>query len=119
MGDAGCDLYIPEDVETNRPGEVLKIPLGFALELPDGWEAQIRPRSSSSARGYYVAFGTIDSGYRGEIALIISNPRCCFKLNAGDRVAQMVFAPVYQATFIEVDELSKSDREGGFGSTGK
>lgn len=119
-GDSGCDLYLPEEeVSTQWPGQVLKIPLGFAMEMPEGWEAQIRPRSSSSANGLHIALGTIDSGYRGEIALLVSDQHRCFTLRKGDRVAQMVFAPVYQATFTEVSELSPSEREGGFGSTGK
>lgn len=118
-GDSGCDLYLPEEVSTQWPGQVLKIPLGFAMEMPEGWEAQIRPRSSSSATGLHVALGTIDSGYRGEIALLVSDQHRCFTLRKGDRVAQMVFAPVYQATFTEVSDLSPSEREGGFGSTGK
>jgi dUTP pyrophosphatase len=132
-GDAGADLYAVERVEL-RPGEARVVRCGVAIELPDGYEAQIRPRSSLSKRGVHVALGTIDSGYRGEIgatALLLDHrdrwdaeeqgPRPHrFVVRAGDRIAQLVIAPVTRATFEEAEELSASERgDGGWGSSGR
>lgn len=125
---AGWDLYLPEDVVIGI--EPQKIPLGIAMELPPGWEAQIRPRSSAALRGITVQLGTVDADYRGPLCLVAhallrpdpfsglrSRP---IHFQAGDRLAQMVFKPVWNAAVEWVDELSETDRgDGGFGSTGR
>ena len=120
VGDSGADLYCTVSV-TLEPGERRIVPTGVCLEIPDGYEAQVRPRSGMSARGLDVAFGTIDSGYRGEVGVIVcNNRRTPFDLNIGARIAQLVIAPVVRAKFVSVDSLSRTDRgAGGFGSTGQ
>ena len=97
------------------------IPCGFAFEIPDGYELQVRPRSGLSKRGVHVDLGTIDSDYRGEVGVIVTNlSEEPFIINDGDRIAQGIIAPVWQASFAPADELSDSQRgAGGFGSTGK
>ena len=100
-----------------------RIPTGLRLEIPEGYEAQVRPRSGlSSTHGVTIlnAPGTIDSDYRGEVQVILinlgSDP---FEVKRGTRIAQIVFAPVVQADFNLQRTLSRSERgEGGFGSTG-
>lgn len=122
-GDSGFDLIALEDVML-KPRAITFIPLGFALEIPHGLEVQIRSRSGLSGKLITVANspGSVDSGYRGEVAAIIYNANeseyFCAK---GSRIAQGVLAPVYEAVFVETDKenLTPSDRgEGGFGSTG-
>lgn len=120
-GDAGADVCAVESVRL-RYGEPVVIPFGFAIELPDGYEAQIRPRSSLSKAGVFVSLGTVDAGYRGVVGatLTLVRPGADFEIFIGDRVAQMVIAPVTHATFEEAEELSASERgTGGFGSTGR
>jgi dUTP pyrophosphatase len=101
-----------------------KIPLGFAMAIPQGFEAQIRPRSGLSSR-YGITLpnapGTIDSDYRGEVLIpLINLGRESFTVEPGMRVAQMVIAPVVQAVVQEVEALDETDRgAGGFGSTGR
>ena len=121
-GDAGMDLLAIEDVWV-RPFNKAIIPTGIYLEIPDGYECQIRSRSGLAAKhGLNVmnSPGTIDSGYRGEIKVILHNHHFqSYDLKKGDRVAQMVFAPVTIAEFVNVEELTNSERgEGGLGSTG-
>mgnify|MGYP001210242190 CR=1 FL=1 len=122
-GDAGMDICASEDIKI--PAFSWKaIPTGIYIELPEGYECQIRSRSGLAAKfGINVlnSPGTIDSGYRGEIKVILKNSdHRPFQIEAGDRVAQMVFAPVTTARFTEVAELSNTERgEGGLGSTGK
>lgn len=107
------------------PGKRLVVPTGFAFEIPPGWEGQVRPRSGL-ARRYGVTVvnspGTVDSDYRGEIVILLINhgEEPC-PIERGERIAQIVFAPVAQAVqFQEVAELSTSERgEKGFGSTGR
>jgi len=121
---AGADLRACiEKPIALHPGERMLIPTGFSMELPYGWEAQIRPRSGLAFKhGITVlnAPGTIDSDYRGEVKVLLINlGNEPFIIEPGMRIAQMVIAPVQQAKFIEVEELSESHRgEGGFGSTG-
>lgn len=123
---AGMDLSacLPEDASiTIQPGEIAKVPLGFAIALPIGFEAQIRPRSGlATKQGITVpnAPGTVDSDYRGEmIVALINLGREPFVVTHGLRVAQMVIARVAHATLTEVDELDTTARgAGGFGSTG-
>jgi len=123
-GAAGMDLASAADGPiTIAPGQRLGVPTGWSMEIPAGFEAQVRPRSGMALRyGVTVvnAPGTIDSDYRGEIVVLLVNvgqePHI---IAPGDRVAQMVIAPVVQAAIEEVSELSQTDRgEGGFGHTG-
>ncbi|MBX9634032.1 MAG: dUTP diphosphatase [Magnetospirillum sp.] len=121
---AGLDLMacIPADI-TIAPGKRALIPTGFAVALPQGFEAQVRPRSGLAAKhGVTVlnAPGTIDADYRGEIGVILINlGEVEFAVSRGMRIAQLVVAPVSHATLVEVAELSETDRgAGGFGSTG-
>ena len=99
------------------------VPTGIAIAMPPGWEAQMRPRSGLAAKHGIAcvnAPGTIDADYRGELKVILINHGAeDFTINRGDRIGQMVFAPVFQASFDEVDELDETARgAGGFGSTG-
>ncbi|MEM8935957.1 MAG: dUTP diphosphatase [Pseudomonadota bacterium] len=121
---AGCDIRaaVSEPV-TLQPGARAMIPTGLAIALPPGWEAQMRPRSGLAAKhgvALVNAPGTIDADYRGEIKVILINHGSeDFVVNRGERVAQMVIAPVFQAQFTVVDTLDDTERgEGGFGSTG-
>ena len=102
----------------------LVIPTGIIIEIPSGFEAQVRPRSGLAANNGISVLntpGTIDSDYRGEIKVILFNhSKENFTINNGDRIAQMVLTPIIKAEFQEVDELPKTFRgKGGFGSTGK
>jgi dUTP pyrophosphatase len=123
---AGMDLAacLPEGEKvTIQPGQIVKIPLGFAVALPIGYEAQIRPRSGLSTKhGVTVpnAPGTVDSDYRGEMVVaLINHGREPFTVEHGLRIAQMIVAPVSHAQLLEVDELDATTRgAGGFGSTG-
>jgi dUTP pyrophosphatase len=122
---AGMDLYaeLTEDLVLS-PGERSLVPTGIALEIPDGYEAQIRPRSGLALRHGITLVnspGTIDPDYRGEIAIIVINHGTePFRIKSGDRIAQMVFSRFVRAEFNEVSELGKTVRgEGGFGHTGK
>jgi dUTP pyrophosphatase len=122
-GDAGADLVAAVDVEL-APGERSVVPTGTAIALPEGYAAFVHPRSGLAARcgvALVNAPGTIDSGYRGEIQVIVVNldPREPVRLARGDRIAQLVIQRVERARFVEVDQLPDSVRgEGGFGSTG-
>lgn len=124
-GAAGMDLCaFLKDAVTLQPLERKLIPTGLKIELPHGYEAQIRPRSGMSIKHGITlvnCIGTIDEDYRGEVcvpAINLSNES--FTINNGDRIAQMVIAPVTKAELKVVSELSDTTRgEGGFGSTGK
>jgi dUTP pyrophosphatase len=122
-GDAGADLMTTVDV-TIPPGERALVPTGVALALPDGYAGFVHPRSGLAARaGLSIvnAPGTIDSGYRGEVKVVLVNldPREPVTLRRGDRIAQLVVQQVETARFVEVGALSASDRgDGGYGSTG-
>ncbi|MCX8029329.1 MAG: dUTP diphosphatase [Brevinematales bacterium] len=121
---AGLDLYacIDEDIVIN-PGEIKSIPTGISIELPDGYEAQIRPRSGL-ALNYGLTLpntpGTIDPDYRGEIIVILMNlGKEPFIVKNGMRIAQMVISKFERVSIKVVDELSQTSRgTGGFGSTG-
>ncbi len=121
---AGLDLCAvldePLDIE---PGKRYLVPTGIAIALPAGYEAQVRPRSGLAWRDGVTLVnspGTIDADYRGEIKVIIINHgQAAVKIAHGDRIAQMVIAPVVQVKLITVDELDSTVRaEGGFGHTG-
>lgn len=123
-GDAGADLYAvePEDVEI-KPGQVVAIQTGIALEIPYGYVGLIHPRSGLAGKKAITvanAPGTVDSGYRGEILVLLTNIGTETQvISHGDRIAQLVIQKVENAAFTEVTELSDSERgEGGFGSTG-
>jgi dUTP pyrophosphatase len=123
-GSAGLDLRAVVDGEVVlRPGERLRVPTGLVLEIPPGWEGQIRPRSGLALKhGISVlnAPGTIDSDYRGEVAVILVNlGETPFAIQRGDRIAQLVLARAETIEWEETGLLEESDRgEGGFGSTG-
>jgi dUTP pyrophosphatase len=107
-----------------EPGERLLVPTGFAIELPDGYEAQIRPRSGLALRhglGVANSPGTVDSDYRGEIKVILINfGQEAYTLIRGERIAQLVVAPVTRVDLVEVTELGETQRgAGGFGHTGR
>lgn len=121
-GAAGMDVLAAEDV-TIAPGARHAVASGFAMAIPPGYEIQVRPRSGLAFKhGITVPNtpGTIDSDYRGELKIILINLGAePFEVHRGDRVAQLVLAPVTQAAWHEVDELDETARgEGGFGSTG-
>jgi len=123
-GSAGFDLRAAVDGEVIlRPGERRLVPTGIVLEIPAGWEGQVRPRSGLALRhgvGVVNAPGTIDSDYRGEVAVILINlGEAPFTLRRGDRVAQLVIARVETVEWEEAETLAESGRGGGgFGSTG-
>ncbi len=124
-GSAGMDIRISleEDFILER-GKITLLPTGFKMAVPEGFEAQIRPRSGLAIKngiGLLNSPGTIDADYRGEIKIILINmgdeP---FSVKRGDRIAQMVVREVFQGEWRTVDELPETDRnDGGFGHTGK
>lgn len=121
-GAAGMDVVSAEDV-TLAPGGRHAVATGLAMAIPPGFEIQVRPRSGLALKhGISVSNspGTIDSDYRGELKVILINHGAqAFEIRRGDRVAQLVLAPVTRAAWLTVDELESTERgEGGFGSTG-
>jgi len=122
-GDAGADLTLTEDVEL-APLHRVVVGTGVAVAIPEGYAGFVHPRSGLAARhglGVVNAPGTIDSGYRGEITVILVNhdPDHALTLRRGDRIAQLVVQPVVRARFVPVEELPGSVRgAGGHGSTG-
>ena len=124
---AGLDLLaaVPEDdALTLQPGRYALVPTGLSIALPEGYEAQVRPRSGLAAKhGVTVlnAPGTIDADYRGEIGVLLINHGAePFTIRRGERIAQMVIAPVARAELVAVTELPSTARgSGGFGSTGR
>jgi dUTP pyrophosphatase len=121
---AGMDLRAAVDEpQVLRPGARAAIPTGLAIALPPGFEAQVRPRSGLALRAGVTALnspGTIDADYRGEVKVILINHgEEELTVRRGDRIAQLVIAPVVQATWAEVASLDETPRgSGGFGSTG-
>ena len=126
-GSAGLDLaaaLAPDDVVEIAPGAVAMIPTGLTVAIPSGYEAQIRPRSGLAARHGVTVLnspGTVDSDYRGEVkVLLINHGPDPFVVRRGERIAQMVVAPVSRVVFEEVEALDATERgEGGHGSTGR
>jgi dUTP pyrophosphatase len=121
-GAAGMDVLAAEDVVL-QPGGRHAVATGLALAIPPGYEIQVRPRSGLALKhGITVPNtpGTIDSDYRGELKVILINHGAeAFAIRRGDRIAQLVLAPVVRASWLKVDELDETSRgEGGFGSTG-
>jgi dUTP pyrophosphatase len=120
---AGVDLYAAEE-RVLQPGERALIPTGIRIALPVGYEAQVRPRSGLALKHGIIlpnSPGTIDADYRGEIQVILQNlGDAPFSVQPGDRIAQMIVAPVSRVAWAEVDALDETERgSGGFGSTGK
>ena len=123
---AGLDVVaaVPEDAAvTLEPGERALIPTGFALEVPIGYEAHVRPRSGLAIKHGVTLLnspGTIDSDYRGELKVIMVNHgREPYTVRRGDRIAQLVIAPVSHVEIVAVEDLGATARgQGGFGSTG-
>jgi dUTP pyrophosphatase len=123
-GSTGLDLFACIDGEeavalANQP---TLIGTGVAIEVPAGYDVQIRPRSGLSSRGVGVVFGTVDSDYRGEVmvTMYLLSPDISFEVKHGDRIAQMVIGRVTDLPVVEVDDLTSTDRgSGGHGSTGR
>ena len=121
-GSVGADCYARLIDEVVIPaGQMMRIPLGFAIEIPKGYEMQIRPRSGLSCLGIIGIIGTIDSDYRGEVcAIIFNSTNESYKIKNQDRVAQAVITSVEKVNWHLVNQLSETERgSGGFGSTGK
>lgn len=124
-GSAGMDLRASlSQAVALQPLERTLIPTGIFIELPEGYEAQVRPRSGMAIHHGITCLnspGTIDSDYRGEIKVILVNlSNQPHTINSGDRIAQLVIAEVKQATLLQVEDLTVTQRgEGGFGHTGK
>ncbi|SEP62331.1 deoxyuridine 5'-triphosphate nucleotidohydrolase [Devosia sp. YR412] len=126
-GAAGLDLAAalgPDEVLSIAPGDYAKIPTGLAIALPEGFEAQVRPRSGLAAKHGVTVLnspGTVDADYRGEVmVLLINHGKQAFEVRRGERIAQMVVAPVSTVTLVEVEALDETTRgEGGHGSTGR
>jgi dUTP pyrophosphatase len=123
-GAAGADLCaLLNEPLTIPAGKFAMVPTGLFFEIPEGYEVQVRPRSGLAAKNGVTVLntpGTIDSDYRGEIKVILINlSDADFTINSGDRIAQMIIAPVTQAKFTITESLSETERgTGGFGSTG-
>ena len=126
-GSAGMDVRaaVPEgEPVTLRPGERAMVPTGLSVAIPEGYEIQVRPRSGLAAKHGLTCLntpGTIDSDYRGEIKVILINLGAeAFVIQRGERIAQLVLAPVTRLAWNEVDALDETARgAGGFGSTGR
>lgn len=123
-GDAGWDLFCSKETVI-APGTTAVVPTGIAMEIPGGWYGQVKSRSGLGTRGVVVTAGVIDSGYRGEIGVVIVNSNGnsgtdgALRFSPGDKIAQMVFLPVPEVRFEQVDSLGDTSRgENGFGSTG-
>jgi dUTP pyrophosphatase len=123
-GSSGMDIYaaVANDV-VMQPGGTTLVPSGFKIEIPSGFEAQVRPRSGLALKhgiGILNAPGTIDSDYRGEVGVILTNyGKKEFTIKRGDRIAQLVVMPVTKAVWIEVPDINDTTRgAGGFGHTG-
>ena len=123
-GSAGLDLRAAVTAElVVGPGERARVPTGLVVEIPVGWEGQVRPRSGLAAKWGVTLTnspGTIDSDYRGEVQILLVNlGDAPFTVRRGDRIAQLVVAPVVRVDWCEVEELDDTHRgEGGFGHTG-
>ncbi|WP_304333331.1 dUTP diphosphatase [Brachyspira innocens] len=124
-GSSGLDLHANLDKSiTLNKNDIVLVPTGLFIEIPEGYEAQIRSRSSLALKNGIFCLNspaTIDSDYRGELKIILASlTDTPFTINHGDRIAQMVFAKVEKIDFEEVDSISETQRgEGGFGSTNK
>ena len=120
---AGLDVTAAEELVL-QPGQRHAVATGFAIAIPEGFEVQVRPRSGLALKHGITCLntpGTIDSDYRGEVRVILANLGTePFEVRRGERIAQLVPAPVLQAAFVEVEQLPETERgTGGFGSTGR
>ena len=122
IGSSGIDLFVDDlkRIEIVKDG-IYRFPTGVAVEIPHGYEGQIRTRSSVFCRGINVMYGTVDSDYRGELCVVASMDTDTFyTIEYGDRLAQMIIAKVPSVILEETDELTDTSRGvGGFGSTGR
>lgn len=124
-GSSGMDIRAAlKEPETLKPGEVKLIPTNLSVEIPIGYEIQVRPRSGLAAKygiGVLNSPGTIDSDYRGEVKIILFNfGKDPFEIKSGERIAQIILSKVYKAEIEESSNLNETKRgEGGFGHTGK
>ena len=123
-GSSGADLraLLQEEIVL-KPGQHALVPTGLHVEIPQGWEGQVRPRSGLAARHGITVLntpGTIDSDYRGEIKVVLVNlGEADFRISTGDRIAQIVICPVIRVSFRRKDTIAETRRgSGGFGSTG-
>ena len=126
VNSAGMDLraYLPEGAIVIKPLQRVLVPTGLFMEIPEGYEGQVRPRSGLAIKSGITVLntpGTIDADYRGEVKIILINlSDIDFVINSGDRVAQIVFAKCEQMELVNVETLSDTERgSGGFGHTGK
>lgn len=126
VNSAGMDLraYLPEGAIVIKPLQRVLVPTGLFMEIPEGYEGQVRPRSGLAIKSGITVLntpGTIDADYRGEVKIILINlSDSDFVINSGDRVAQIVFAKCEQMEVVNVETLSDTERgAGGFGHTGK
>lgn len=126
-GSAAYDIFVQKTMYLRNHRRTV-VPAGFSIELPKGYYAEIRPRSGYSAKGFSsseggkynadVIHGLIDSDYRQEVGVIVNNRDDIFQIDRGQRIAQMLICKCEDVCFEETEELSKTDRDGGFGSTG-
>jgi dUTP pyrophosphatase len=122
-GAAGADVFVdlrhrPDDIEV-WSHETVKVPLGFAIEIPPGWVGLLKGRSGLAAMGHDAHVAAIDPDYRGEVCMLIHGGQAPFVIKHGDRVGQLLLVPAPQYEFRVVDELSETVRGvGGFGHTG-
>jgi len=123
---AGMDLraFLPEGPIILEPMQRALVPTGLYMEIPEGYEGQVRPRSGLAIKSGITVLnspGTVDADYRGQVCVILINlSDKAFVINSGDRIAQMVFAKCEQAEMVQVETLSETERgAGGFGHTGK
>ena len=126
VNSAGMDLraYLPEGPVTLKPMQRMLIPTGLFMEIPEGYEGQVRPRSGLAIKNGITVLntpGTIDADYRGEVKIILINlSDTDFTISSGDRIAQIIFAKCEQMEVVNVETLSETERgAGGFGHTGK
>jgi len=122
-GSSGFDLYacIEGGVSVDLAARPKLIGTGIAIEVPDGYDVQIRPRSGLSSKGIGVTFGTVDSDYRGEIkvTMYMFDPAASHEVKHGDRIAQMVISRLADVSLVEVETINETERgAGGHGSTG-
>jgi len=121
-GSSGLDLHACLDATLLLGRDPVRVPTGISLEIPPGYDTQVRPRSGLSLQGVGVTFGTIDSDYRGEIfvTMYVFGTRTQFRVHDGDRIAQLVVSRLAELPVVEVAELSDTARgERGHGSTGQ
>lgn len=123
-GSSGLDLFacLPDMGSLALTPDPLRVPTGIAIEIPEGYDAQVRPRSGLASQGVMVAFGTVDADYRGEVlvTMYVYGARTTYTLHDGDRIAQLVIARLAPVEVVDAERLSATERgEGGFGSTGR